>query len=121
MASVPLFEKNARFKTGELAEFFGQSSLILVVVEIGKVDGASGLLANGLHHPGMRVAERVHTQAGDEIQIALAFAVEEENSLAALEGDGVAVIGGQQERRSRSMISSVLVIWRRDDSIGVAG
>ena len=39
-------------QAGELAELLGQASLKLVVVEIGKVDGASGLLANRLDAPG---------------------------------------------------------------------
>ena len=61
------------------------------------MDGASGLLANCLEHPGMSVAEGVDTESGDEIQVAIPFPVEQINSLAALEGNGIAVIGGQQE------------------------
>ena len=84
-------------KTGELAEFLGQASLILVVVEIGKVDRPRGLLADDLHDAGVGVAESVDSQAGHEIQVAIAFAVVQEDALAAVEGDGIAVVGGQQE------------------------
>ena len=45
----------------------------------------------------MGVAESVDAQSGDEIQVAIPFPVEQVNSLAALEGDGIAVVGGQQE------------------------
>ena len=61
------------------------------------MDGAGGLLANCLEHPGMSVAESVDTKSGDEIQVAIPFPVEEIDAFAALEGDGIAVIGGQQK------------------------
>ena len=89
-------EKSA-VQTGKLAELLGQSSLKLVVVEIGKVDGASRLLANCFDHPGMSMAKSVDPESGDEIQVAIPFPVEQINSLAALEGDGIAVVGGQQK------------------------
>ena len=41
-----------------MAEFFGQTSLVFVVVEVGKVDRSSGLLADNFDHPGMGVAQQ---------------------------------------------------------------
>ena len=45
----------------------------------------------------MGVAEGVHSEAGNEIQVAIALAVVDEHALAAFEGDGIAVVGRQQK------------------------
>src|ERR1700758_4430062 len=39
------------------------------------------------------MTQRIHAQAGDEIEILLAFSVVEEHALAAFEGDRITVIG----------------------------
>ena len=97
MASVPLFEKNARCKPERAAEFLRETSLIFVVVKIRQVNGAGRLFAYRLDDSRMGMAESIHSQASDEVEIFLAIEVEEEDSLAALEDKRVAVIGLQQE------------------------
>ena len=57
------------------------------------MEQAGGLLANSLHDAGMGMTQRIHAQAGDEIEILLAFCVVEEHTLAAFEGDRITVIG----------------------------
>ena len=60
------------------------------------MDRSSGLLADNFDHPGMGVAERVHPEAGHEIQVAIAFGVVEENPFAPIQSDGVPVVGWQK-------------------------
>ncbi len=84
-----------------MAELLRQQSLEFVVVKIRKVDGAGGLLANCLHHAGMGVAESVDPKAGYEVQIAVPLQVEEEDSFAALQDDGIAVVGRAGENDFR--------------------
>ena len=50
----------------------------------------------------MRMAEARHRDAGAEIEIGLALFGEKAHALAALEGDGRAIIGGQDRRDHRA-------------------
>ena len=61
------------------------------------MNGAGCLLADRLHDSGMSVAERIHSEAGDEVEVLLAVEVEKEDSLAALDDQGVAVVGLEQK------------------------
>jgi len=45
----------------------------------------------------MRVAERVDAEAGYEVEILFAFEVVEKNTFAALEGYGIAIVGGEKK------------------------
>jgi hypothetical protein len=79
-----------------LAQFFCQLALILVVVEVRDVDQAGSLLANGLHNPGMSMAQGIHPQTGYEVEVSLALKVEKKHALATFEGYWVAVVGLKQ-------------------------
>ena len=57
------------------------------------MNGAGGLLADGLNDSRMSVAESIHSQAGDEVEVLLAVEIEEENSLATLDDQRVPVVG----------------------------
>ncbi len=54
------------------------------------------LLANNLHDARMRVPQRIHADAGNEIKVAAALQVNDENALAAGDGQGIAVVNGDQ-------------------------
>ena len=97
MASVPLFEKKARCKPERAQSFSARLPLIFVVVKIRQMNGPCRLFAYGLDDSRMGMAESIHSQASDEVEISLAIEVEEEDSLAAIEDKRVAVVGLQQE------------------------
>ena len=67
--------KEGALETADFRQALGQRPLILVVVKVGSVDQQSGLLANRRDNPRMRVSQRVHADAGDEIQVAVAFQI----------------------------------------------
>ena len=64
--------EEAALEPADLGQPLGQRSLVLVVVEVRRVDQQAGLLADDLHDARMRVAERVDADAGDQVQVALA-------------------------------------------------
>src|ERR1017187_933350 len=84
-------------EAGKLAQTLGQLSLIFVVIEIRYVNDPGGLLADGFHDAWMSMSERVHPEAGHEIEILLTFEVVEENTFAALKADGIAVVGREEK------------------------
>ncbi len=49
------------------------------------------------HDARMSMAERVHAETGYEVEILLAFEVVEENTFAALEGNGITIVGGEKK------------------------
>ena len=61
------------------------------------MNGACCLLADCLHDSGMSVAESIHSQAGDKVEVLLAVQVEEEDALATLDDQRVAAVGLEQE------------------------
>jgi hypothetical protein len=61
------------------------------------MDRPGGLFANRFYDPRMSVAQSVYSQPGYEVQIAIPFPVVDEDALAPFEGDGIAVISGQQK------------------------
>src|SRR5271169_7163337 len=89
--------KKHAIEAGKLAETLGKPSLVFVVVEIRDVNQLRRLIANRLHDSRMRVAERVHAQSGNEVQIFPALEVVQENALPALKGDWVTVVGRKKK------------------------
>jgi hypothetical protein len=89
--------KEGAVQAGEGAEFFGEKSLIFVVVEIRQVDGARRLIADGLHDSRVGMAERIHSQAGYEVQIFFAIDIEEKDALATFDDQRVAVVSLEQK------------------------
>ena len=75
---------------------FGERALIGVEVEIGAVQHAAGLLADHLHQARVRVAQRVHADAGDEIEIALARCIKNVAAFAMIEQQRIAGVGLEQ-------------------------
>ncbi len=105
----PAVGEEHAIKTGERGQFLGEFSLILVAIQIRDMDQAGGLLANGFHDARVRVAQRIHSQAGNEVEILLALDVVQENSLAAFEGDRVAVIG--LEKITALKVGDLFEVW----------
>src|SRR5271163_751164 len=85
--------KEDAIQARQLAEAFRQQSLIFVVIEIRKMNDAARLLPNRLHDTRMSMSQRVHSQPGHKVEILLAFEVVEKDSFAALEGNGIAIVG----------------------------
>ena len=77
-------------------EPLGEWALIGVVVEVGGVQQAAGLLADHLHQARVRVAERVYADAGDEVEVALAGWVKNIAAFAAIQHERIAGVGLEQ-------------------------
>ena len=63
-----------------------------MIVKIRAVDEESGLLAKDARDARMRVTERVHADAGDQIQVALAIHVREPGALALAQNDWISAV-----------------------------
>jgi len=72
------------------------------------MDQAPGLLAQGPHQPGMRMAQAVHGDPGQGIQVFVAVLVEQPDTLATHKSDRQAGIGLHQVI-GHSMLISVLI------------
>ena len=67
-----------------------QPALILVIVKIGGVQNQRGLFANHLGEPGMGISQRVHANAGDQIEVPVAGGVLYVTAFAAMQDQRVA-------------------------------
>ena len=105
----PAVGKEHAVQAGERGQFLGQPSLVLVVVQIRDVDEASRLLANRFDDSWVRVAQRIHSKAGNEVEILLAAGVVQKNTLATFEGNRVAVIG--LEKITAFKIGNLFEVW----------
>jgi hypothetical protein len=80
----------------QVIELLRQLDLALVDVQVGDVDQPLRLVDDGLDHGRMRVAEHVHRDAGDQVEVHAAVAVPDAYPLAALHderaGEGALVI-----------------------------
>src|ERR1700704_518667 len=88
--------KEGAIESRKLAQPLRQLPLVLVVVEIRKVNGPPRLLPNGLNDARMSVSQSIHTQPGDEVQILFALKVEKENTFAPLKGNWVPIVCGKE-------------------------
>ena len=84
--------------------------MVLVVVKVRKVNDARRLLAGNLHDSRVRMTQSVYSQPSHEVQAALPFEVEEKHALAPFNGNRIASEVWIRERRSRSLVSSKIVI-----------
>ena len=82
-------EKGA-LQTADLREALGQRALVLVVIQVGAVDDQPGLFADDFYDAGMGVSQRIHPDAGQEIQVAAARRVIHITAFAAGDGEGMA-------------------------------
>ena len=87
-----------------LGDALRERPLILVIVEVGAVDHAGGLLANHLHQPRMRVPQRVHADAGNQIQVALAGGVVD-----------IATLAASQHQRIARVVLKQILLFEIDD------
>ena len=79
-----------------LGEALGEAHHRLGVEEVGDVHQAAGLLAHGLDHGGVAVADRADRDPGEEVEVLLALGVPEQGALAADELDRRAPVGPHQ-------------------------
>ena len=96
--------EEAALEPAHLAEALGELALILVVVEVGRVDQQRRLLADHLDQARMGVAQRINTDSRDEIQVTLAFDVVNVAALAS----------GQHERIPRVVLEQVIALEIHD-------
>ena len=61
------------------------------------MNGSRRLFADGLYDSRVRVAKGVYAQTGDEIQVAFAVEIEQENAFAAGDDERIAVVGLEQK------------------------
>jgi hypothetical protein len=76
----------------ERAEALGELLLLRHAEVVGRVDQLGELVLHALGEHGMRVAQPVHGDPGERVQVALAVRVEEVGALAARERDGIGVV-----------------------------
>ena len=92
MASVPLLVKKVRWRPLVSASFLASGPWIFVVVQIRGVDEQRGLFADDLDDARMRVTQRVHSDAGDEIEIAGAVRIVNVAAFAPMHDQGIAAV-----------------------------
>ena len=68
----PRIGEEAALQSAHLRQPLGQRTLILVIVEIRRMDQQPGLFADDFGQARMGVTERVDADTGDEVQVALA-------------------------------------------------
>ncbi len=82
---------------GALGEAQRQLRLPLVKEEVGSVDQRAALVDDGAFDGGMTVAERVHADAAQQVEIVVAVFVDEMYALAANKQNRVAVVCGKEQ------------------------
>ena len=90
MDSAPELQKNTRSSPLALRNALGQRALILVIVQIRRVQNQASLLPDHFGELRVRVAERVHADSGDQIEIAFAGGVVNVAAFAAMQHERVA-------------------------------
>ena len=80
----------------DLAQALGQRLLVRNPIEVGNVPELLALRLEGLDQGGMRVAERVHCDAGHAVEIGLAFGGVEAHAAASLERQRGAAVDAHQ-------------------------
>src|SRR5579863_1335907 len=89
----PAIGEESALQSREAAQPLCEQSLIFVVIKIREVNGVGRLLADSLKDSGVGVAQSVHTQTGNEIQVAFAVEVKKENALAAGDYERIPAVG----------------------------
>ena len=84
--------------------------MVLVIVKVRKVNDARCLLAGNLHDSRVGMTQSVYSQPSHEVQVAFPFEVVEKHALAPFNGNRIASEVWIRERRSRSLVSSKIVI-----------
>ena len=100
MDSAPLLEKKVRCEAAHFGDALRQRPLILVVKKIRRVDQPRRLFLNDADDPRMILAERVHADARDEIEISLAVDVPHVRTVAA----------NQNQRVTRVVLQQILTL-----------
>ena len=108
---MPVFAEEDAVEASALGEPQREFRLALVIVEVRNVDQRAALPGNRLHDRRMVVAERVHADAAQQIEIAFALFVDDVHAFAADEEDRATLIRGQQQpvlpRRESLRVSSL--------------
>ena len=84
-------------QSGSFGQPRRQLDRVLVKEQIRGVDQLSGLRRNRLGDRGVRIAERVHPDSAQKVQIRVAFRVVDVNALAASQQNWIAIVGRDQE------------------------
>ncbi len=100
----PGIAEEAALQPAHLRQPFGQRALILVVIEVGSMQQEARLRADDFGDPRMRVAQRVDTDPGDQVQVSLAREVVEIAALTA----------GQHERITRIILQQIFALQVHD-------
>ena len=90
-----------RIEAGEFGQAVGQRAGRFVMVEVAAVHERRGLIGDRARDARMRVAERAHRDAGDQIEIAVARLVEQIDAFAAHDVDLGARVVRHQMRMLR--------------------
>ena len=61
------------------------------------MDERAALAGDGVFNRGMRVPERIDTDAAEQIEISVALLIDEMNAFAAHKENRIALIGGEQQ------------------------
>src|SRR5215831_10018681 len=83
-------------ETRNLAEFLCQPALIFVIDQVGNVNRSLDLLPENLFDPRMVVSERIHGDAGEEIQISFVLFVDEVGSASAICQQLIPAVGSKE-------------------------
>src|SRR5712671_1338872 len=84
-------------EAGDTRQTLGDLRGELVVVQVRGVNQFRGLLRYGLQHGRVTIAERIHSNSANEIEILLTLGVVDVYTLAALQKQRNAVVGRQQK------------------------
>src|SRR5262249_4127047 len=82
---------------GNLGQRRRQPRLVLVIKEIGSVHQQLGLLGQRLGQSGMRVPERVHADAAEQVKVLAALVIVNKNTPALAQQHRVALVGREQQ------------------------
>ena len=94
---MPVLAEEDAVEPGALGEPQREFRLALVIVEVRNVDQRAALPGNRLHDGRMVVSERVYADPAQQIEIAVAFLVDDVHAFAAGEEDRATLIRGQQQ------------------------
>src|SRR5690606_26156641 len=84
------------YHTRAFAQRARQCDLLADSIEVGDVHQLRGLVGDGARESGMRVAEGIHGDAGNTVEVALAAIIDQETTLSVGETDvGTAVVVDQ--------------------------
>ena len=86
-------------EAGTLSQAQREFRLTFVIEEVRRVDKLAALFGDGFFDHGMAIAEGVDADSAEQVQIAIAFFVDDVNASPTDKEDGVAIVSLQKEFR----------------------